>query len=105
VVFLSSTYKELKGKTAKTLREDFCGTFKISCEWVKLDKNKQAIGIDIDPEPIAYGKNNYLTQLTEEQQARIKIIEDSVTSSNLPKADVVAAQNFSYYLFKKRKDL
>lgn len=105
VIFLTDTYKELKGKKAKTLREDFCGTFKISCEWVKLNKENTAVGIDIDPEPIEYGKSNYLTELTQDQQSRIKIIEASVTDKSLPKADVVAAQNFSYYLFKKRRDL
>lgn len=105
VDFLSKTYKELKGKLAHTLREDFCGTFKIACEWVKYHKNNQAIGIDIDPEPIEYGKNNYLSQLTDDQKSRVKIVQESVTNNNLPKADIIAAQNFSYYLFKKRADL
>ena len=36
VRFLRELYRELKGKTPKVLREDFCGTFSVCCEWVKL---------------------------------------------------------------------
>lgn len=102
VEFISDTYKELRGKDAKVLREDFCGTFSICCEWVKLKKSHTAIGIDLDPEPIHYGKNNYYSSLTEEQKSRVEVHEKNVMDSSLPKADVVSAQNFSYFIFKSR---
>ncbi|MBT4761259.1 MAG: class I SAM-dependent methyltransferase [Bdellovibrionaceae bacterium] len=105
VQFLKKTYKEIKGKEAKSLREDFCGTFKISCEWVKMDKKHTAVGVDLDPEPIEYGKKNYYPELNEEQQSRVEILTENVMATGLPKADIVDAQNFSYFLFKKREDL
>ncbi|MAE73312.1 MAG: hypothetical protein CL675_04405 [Bdellovibrionaceae bacterium] len=105
VKFLRKTYKQIRGEAPETLREDFCGTFSICCEWVKLKKHHQAIGIDIDPEPINYGRNNYYTELKSSEQERIQIIEKSVLAKDLPQADIVAAQNFSYYLFKTRKEL
>lgn len=105
VEFLHKAYKELKNKPAKILREDFCGTFSICCEWVKMDKSHSAIGVDLDAEPIKYGKNNYYTELTEEQQSRIQVVEKNVMDKSLPKADIISAQNFSYFIFKSREVL
>ncbi|MCB0368741.1 MAG: class I SAM-dependent methyltransferase, partial [Bdellovibrionales bacterium] len=103
VEFLSKTYKEIKGKEAKSLREDFCGTFAISSNWVKREKNHIAYGVDLDPEPMEYGKAHYLKKLSSEQQKRLHLIEGDVLQVQLPKVDVTAALNFSYFLFKKRE--
>jgi hypothetical protein len=103
VVFIRDTYKELKGKSAKSFREDFCGTFALSTEWIKLNPSHTAIGIDLDPEPMSYGKINYLSKLRPEQQKRMQLLEANVLHPNLPKADIVAAMNFSYFCFKTRE--
>lgn len=103
VVFIRNTYSELKGKAARTFREDFCGTFALSTEWIKLHQRHEAVGIDLDPEPMAYGRQHYLSKLTPEQQRRMKLIEGNVLDPNLPKADIVAAMNFSYFCFKQRE--
>lgn len=105
VLFLRDTYKKIKGKAAVCLMEDFCGTFKICCEWVKLNAKNLACGVDIDPEPLSYGKKKHLAELSASQQERVQIFKKDVMSSGLPKADIVAAQNFSYYIFKERKIL
>ncbi|UOF02852.1 class I SAM-dependent methyltransferase [Bdellovibrio reynosensis] len=102
VVFIRDTFKELKGRNARTYREDFCGTFALSTEWIKLNPRHEAIGIDLDPEPMAYGRQNYLSKMRAEQQRRMKLIEGNVLDPNLPKADIVAAMNFSYFCFKQR---
>lgn len=105
VQFFEKTFKELKQSAPETLCEDFCGTFAISCEWVKMDKNYKAIGVDLDPEPIAYGKENYLHKLSDEQQGRVSIHNENVLKEDLPEADIVSASNFSYFIFKKRQQL
>ena len=105
VVFLRDTFRQLKGRRAETLGEDFCGTFSMCCDWVKLDESHKAVGIDLDQEPIDYGKKNYLSKLTPGQQDRIRIIEADVTESGHPSSDILVATNFSYSLFKKRKQL
>lgn len=102
VEFYRDTYKEIRGKLPQIFREDFCGTFALSCEWVKLHKTFKAIGIDLDPDPLAYGKEKYLSQLTTEQQNRIQIIQKDVLNPQLPKADLIIAANFSYFVFKTR---
>lgn len=102
VVFLRDTYKELKGKLPRVFREDFCGTFALSTEWIKLNPRHEAIGIDLDPEPMAYGRQHYLSQLKPDQQRRMRLIEGNVLDPHLPKADLIAAMNFSYFCFKSR---
>jgi hypothetical protein len=100
--FVSDCYKEIRGARPRVLREDFCGAFAVCCEWVRRQKKNRAIGIDLDPEPIDYGKTHYLSRLKTEQQGRVEIVQDSVLTSRVEKADVVLALNFSYYLFKSR---
>ncbi len=102
VEFIRDTYKELKGKNPKVFREDFCGTFSLSTEWIKLNPRHESIGIDLDPEPMAYGRQHYFSKLKPDQQKRMKLIEGNVLDPSLPKSDIVAAMNFSYCLFKQR---
>lgn len=89
----------------RTLREDFCGTFANTVAWVKKSQAHHGVGVDLDPEPISYGKKHYLSQLSSEQKTRINIVQDNVLAKDLPKADVVCAFNFSYYIFQDRKTL
>ena len=105
VKFFRDTYKKHRGKKPLSLREDFCGTFAICCEWAKLNNEFQAYGIDLDEEPIEYGKANYLSELKSSQQERVHIFNKNVMDKNLPKTDIIAALNFSYFIFKKRQDL
>ncbi len=102
VIFIRDTYKELRGKFPVSLREDFCGTHAISCEWAKLNSRNIAFGVDIDAEPIQYGNTHYVTELTAAQRARVNIQQADVLNPGLPKADIIAAMNFSHYIFKDR---
>ncbi len=102
VQFIQKTYRDLKKKNAKIFREDFCGTFALSTEWIKLNARHEAIGIDLDPEPMEYGRKNYLAKMKPDQQKRMTLIEGNVLSPNLPKTDIVIAMNFSYFCFKSR---
>ncbi len=105
VEFLRDTYKEIRGSLPAVMREDFCGTFAVCCEWVKLGPKFQAHGVDLDPEPIEYGKSRNMEDLTLAQKARIELHWANVLESGLPRADVVCALNFSYYIFKQRSTM
>ena len=98
-------YKDLRGKYPRQMREDFCGTFKLSCEWVKRNRQNTALGVDLDPEPLAYGRKHHLSELTAEQLGRIRVVNDNVLSIATPKVDVVLACNFSFCIFKERATL
>lgn len=105
VLFLERVYQELNQSKPVLLREDFCGTFAICCEWVRLNEAYKATGIDIDQEPLEYGKKNYFSELNAGQQDRILLKEQSVLDSDLPAADIACALNFSYFCFKDRATL
>jgi hypothetical protein len=102
VTFFDQAFKEEFGRVPKTLREDFCGTYSVCCEWVKLGRERTALGVDLDPEPLAWGEQHNFAKLTDHQKGRIKILEQDVRQRNRPRVDVLAAQNFSFWLFKTR---
>ena len=103
--FLETVYTDAYQKKPNILREDFCAAHALSCAWIKRSDQFSAIGVDLDPEPIAYGAKNYVEKLTESQQNRLQILNQDVLDRNLPKADIIAALNFSYFIFKERQTL
>ena len=105
--FLDQVYREARGakRVPRTMREDFCGTFSNCCEWVKRGADREAYGIDLDPEPVAYGKANYLTELKPAQQKRVHLLLSDVMAPGLPATDMICAMNFSYFIFKERATL
>ena len=105
VDFVSDTYRELRGKPARLLREDFCGTANVCCEWVKRDPANRAIGVDLDQHVLDWGRANNLSRLTEEQQSRISLVNDDVLTVETEQPDILSAMNFSYWLFKDRRTL
>ncbi len=103
VQFYRKVYKKIrKGRAPKILREDFCGTGAISCEWVKLSPQHKSCGLDLDQEPMNYGREHYISKLSPDQQKRIVLIKKDVLTKGLPSADIAVAVNFSYFFFKKR---
>ena len=105
VRLMQKCYKQLKKKDAYLFREDFCFTFALSCEWVKLGELNRSFSIDIDNRPLKYGKQKYLSQLTTDQQKRVKMVHSNVLARNILKADIISALNFSYFIFKRREEL
>ncbi len=106
VEFYEKTFLEIHKKTKlTTLREDFCAGGAISTEWVKLNKNYKSCGLDLDLEPMEYGRKHYISKLKPDQKNRVVLIQKDVLEPHLPHADVVAAVNFSYFFFKKREIL
>ncbi len=105
VRFMQKCYRQSRKKSALVFREDFSSTFALSCEWVKMGKNFKAACVDIDSEPLEYGKTHYLSTLTPHQQKRIRVINSNVLKPNLPKADIVGVLNFSYSILKTRSAL
>ena len=103
--FLDDTFKALRGRRARLLREDFCGTAAVCCEWVKHRKTNLAIGVDIDGEVLDWGRENNLSQLSESQRERVELIQSDVLDVSTESPDTISAMNFSYWLFKDRDRL
>ena len=105
VDFFEQAYKEAFGKKPVTLREDFCGTFAVCCEWVKSNNRRTAVGVDLCGETLQWGRDNNLSALSKKQQDRVRLIEQDVRKRNQPSVDVLAAQNFSFWIFKTRSEV
>ncbi len=103
--FLRDIYTELRGENPAILREDYCGTFSLCCEWVKLGRDFEALGIDIDPEPLSYGIQRHLSKLAPHQKRRVSPIKNNVLSPNLPAADIICALNFSHFHHMTSSDM
>ena len=48
VEFFDKAFKDEFHVKPTTLREDFCGTFSVCCEWVKLGRQRTSLGVDLD---------------------------------------------------------
>ncbi len=102
--FIEKTYKKAFGKKPRLLREDFCGTASAAVEFVKRSKKNRAVGIDLDPEVLAYGRKHHLPKL-KDRQSDLVLRQTNVMDVSSPKADVIMAMNFSYFCFKEREVL
>ena len=103
VDFVDATFKRLRGRWAELLREDFCGTASVCCEWVRRRRKNRAIGVDLDPEVLAWGREHNLSALTSAERARVDLRQQNVLTSRSEPVDVVLAMNFSYWLLQDRK--
>ena len=93
------------GKPPTSMREDFCGTAQISCEWVKLSKKNRAVGLDLDPETLNYAKAVNISKLTAGERKRVQLLKQNVLKPTKEKFDWIGAYNFSFYTFHERKEL
>lgn len=103
VIFLQETFTELRGRPAHLLREDFCGTASACCEWVRQGEGFQAIGVDLDPEVLDWGRKNRVAKLDASDRARVQLMESNVLTVESPKVDVLSAFNFSYFILDTRE--
>jgi hypothetical protein len=95
VDFLELLYKKFFLTTPQIFREDFSGSSLLSLEYSKRFSQK-AFCIDLDPEPLNFGKkraNKWMTFCQED------VVQTKV------QANIIAAFNFSYCIFKKRSEL
>lgn len=104
VHFMSRVYKAYRGEAARVLREDFCGTGAVSCEWVRSVGDRTAYGIDLDASTLAWGFEHHVMPLGDAGR-RVRLIEGDVRDRYPFKADVVVALNFSYFVFKERAEM
>jgi len=105
VDFIDATYRHLRGRSARWLREDFCGTAAVCCEWVRRRKTNRAFGVDLDPEVLAWGRRHNLAALSAAQGARVQLLEQDVATPAGRPLDLVLAMNFSYWLLAGRATL
>ena len=103
--FVDAEFQRLRRRHACYLREDFCGTANVSCEWVRRRESNYATGVDLDQQVLDWGRTHHVAPLSSDEQSRITLVEGDVMRVNTSPQDVVLAMNFSYWIFKERPGL
>lgn len=105
VAFFAEIFQRLRGRAAKVLREDFCGTARLSLAWCRSAPGRRAIGIDLDAPTLAWARQRNLVPHAARLRGRMKLIHGDVLEARHTRADVVCAMNFSFCVFKERAQL
>ncbi len=105
IPFIERAFRRTRGRAPRSLREDFAGTSAFSCAWVRRHPDNTAFAVDLDPEPLDWGRRHNVAALSPDQQARVKLVEGDVRDVGHEPVDVTCAYNFSYYLIETRPEL
>lgn len=101
---LELTYRRLRGREARLLREDFCGTGANLESWVVRHRNNRAVGVDLDPEPIEWAAKRRFAPGTRAAE-RVQVVNGDVLDQKRGGYDAIIALNFSWMVFKTRPQL
>jgi len=103
--FVDTTFRALRGRRARWLREDFCGTANVCAEWVRRRRDNVAIGVDLDASVLAWGREHHVDPLSPAARKRVRLLEGNVLTAKVRHVDVLLAMNFSYWIFKTRDQM
>lgn len=103
--FIDATYRSLRGRSARSLREDFCGSAAVCCEWVRRRKSNRALGVDLNADVLDWARRNNLVTLDEHARKRVRLVEGDVRAPAGRVVEVISAMNFSYWLLTDRDSL
>ena len=102
--FAARIFKNKRNRRPNDLREDFCGTAALACEWVKRSPEHRAWGVDFDQPTLDWGIRHNAVMLGP-KAGKITLLCDDVLTAQTPPIDLVMALNFSYCVFKTRERL
>ena len=102
--FMERVYRARRGGRFRLFREDFCATAHLAAQWVLRRPQNRAWGVDLDRRPLAWCRRHRLPVLREKAR-RLVLVRRDVRRVRRPKVDVIAALNFSYWVFKRRPEL
>ncbi len=112
--FAARVFKNKRGRKAVALREDFCGTAALACEWASRSPKNHAWGVDIDQPTLNWGMEHNVpyissrrskTKADGKRSGKIDLLCGDVLTAKTPPVDLVMALNFSYCIFKTREQL
>jgi SAM-dependent methyltransferase len=97
-------YRRFGAGTFQWLREDFCGTAAIAEAWVRRRRTHRAWGVDLHRPTLDWAVAHRLPRMRDAAQ-RLTLVCRDVRHGTHPRVDVVCALNFSYWVFRERRDL
>lgn len=105
VEFTTATFAKLRGRTALTLREGFCGSAVFCLAWVRSDPRRTAIGVDLDRATLDWGLEQRIRPAGGDYESRITLRNANVLDPEPPLVDVAVGFNFSYWCFRTRAEM
>ncbi len=102
--FFERTFRKKRKRPLRHLREDFCGTAALACEFIRRHPGNRALGVDLDRPTLDWGIHHHVSRLGADRD-RLALLCEDVRNVREPKVELVAALNFSYSVFKSRDDL
>lgn len=101
VALLSRWFLKERGRRARTLREDFCGTALLAATWIRSGRDRTAIGVDLDAATMAWGRRRHFDGI----DSRMNWRRADVLRVRAPRVDLVTAFNFSWCVVTERPTL
>jgi len=92
------------GREPRTFREDFCSTAALATTWARRGRERRAWGVDLDPAPLQWARRHRLPFVREAAQ-RVTLVRGDVRQARRPSVDVACALNFSWWVFRERREL
>ena len=97
-------YRRVRGSAPARLREDFCGTAALACRWAARGPSRRAWGVDLHGVTLAWARRHRLPHLGD-AAGRLTLVHGDARRVRGPRVDVVAALNYSYWVFHRREQL
>ncbi len=102
--FVARHYRRERGRDPLHMREDFCGTALLCATWAKSRDDRTAEGFDLDAKTLAWGRERNLKPIGKAAE-RVTLHQSDVRDRGDRPADIRLAQNFSWSIFRTRKEL
>ncbi len=104
IEFAVKRYTQRRGRPPMTLREDFCGTASVACNWVRGHPERTAVGLDLDQPTLDWAETHNVKPLGPDAK-RVTLLNKDVRSVTKAKFDLIFAANFSYFIFHPLNEL
>jgi SAM-dependent methyltransferase len=104
IELIEQIFREGGRPPPRSLREDFCGTALLCAAWVQSHGERQAMGVDLDPVPLEYGKQHHLAKIGRAAE-RVQLLCTNVMEVSAPEVDALVALNFSYCAIRERRTM
>lgn len=102
--FIEKTYKKRNGRPLRHIREDFCGSAQLACQWAGRGEGRTVLGLDLDRDTLAWAREKNVAALDESVKGNIRLEEKDVRTLTAP-TELILGLNFSYWIFHDRETL
>ncbi len=101
LAFVEGIYRLKRGRLPRLLREDFCGTALLACDFVRGGADRRAWAVDLDLPTLDWGREQHVARLGD-AASRVTLLHADVLEVEAPPVDLIVALSYSYWIFKTR---